>query len=99
MEINIKSLHFDADKKLIDFINSKVSKLSQFADNIIDVEVSLKLEKSDVNENKTVEIIVNIPKITGVFSKKNAKSFEEATDLCVEALKNQIKKEIGKLRS
>lgn len=98
MEINIKSLHFDADKKLIEFINSKVTKLSQYADNIIDIEVTLKLEKSDINENKIVEIIINIPKIIGIFSKKNAKSFEEAIDLCCEALKNQLIKEKGKQR-
>ncbi|MDR2836199.1 MAG: ribosome-associated translation inhibitor RaiA [Bacteroidales bacterium] len=98
MEINVKSLHFDADKKLVEFINNKVGKLSQVADNIIEVDVVLKLEKSDVNENKIAEISVNIPKITGIFAKRNAKTFEEAVDLSCEALKTQLKKEKGKQR-
>lgn len=98
MDIKIQSLHFDADKKLIDFINNKVKKLLQIADNIIDAEVVLKIDKSDVNDNKVVEITVNIPKISGIFAKKSGKSFEEAiTDVC-EALKNQIKREKEKQR-
>jgi len=45
MDIKIHSIHFDADKKLIDFIDGKVKKLVQFHDNIIGTEVFLRVEK------------------------------------------------------
>jgi len=98
MEIKIQSLRFDADKKLLDFINAKVGKLTQVTDNIIEAEVILKLEKSEENENKVVEITLNIPKMIGIFAKRNEKTFEEAVDNVCEALKSQLKRERGKQR-
>ena len=46
MKIRVEAVHFDADIKLIDFIKKKLSKIEQFYDQILDVSVSLKLEKS-----------------------------------------------------
>ncbi len=43
MEVNVQSIHFDADKKLIDFNQLKVGKLNQFYDKIIVSDVFLKL--------------------------------------------------------
>lgn len=96
MDINIHSIHFDADTKLLDFINTKLSKLSTFYDKIIDAEVFLRLDKSDTNENKLVEIKLNLPG-KEMFAKKQSKSFEESTDEVVEALRRQIKKHKEKL--
>jgi putative sigma-54 modulation protein len=91
MDIKIHSIHFDADKKLIDFINSKVKKLIQFYDNIIGVEVFLRVEKDQGTENKLAEIRLDIPG-NDVFAKRKTKSFEESIDNCVEAIKRQITK-------
>jgi len=96
MEIKIQSVRFDADKKLLEFIKTKVEKLTQVADNIIDIEVILKIEKSDINENKIVEITVNIPKITGIFAKRSSKTFEESIDLVCDAVRTQLKKQRGR---
>lgn len=96
MDINIHSIHFDADEKLLDFINQKLSKLSTFYDKIIDAEVFLRLDKSNVNENKLVEIKINLPG-KDMFAKKQSKSFEESTDEVVEALRRQVKKHKEKL--
>ena len=60
MKINIHSLHFDAGEKLLGFVNAKVSKLDTFHDGIIAADVTLKLEKSDISENKIAEIRVQI---------------------------------------
>jgi putative sigma-54 modulation protein len=91
MNINIQSVHFDADKKLLEFINKKVSKLSLFYDGIINSDVILRLDKNNEKENKITEI-----KIKGrkgeFFAKKQCNTFEEATDLACDALKSQIKK-------
>ena len=91
MDIKIHSIHFDADKKLIDFINNKVKKLIQFYDNIIGVEVFLRVEKDQGTENKLAEIRLDIPG-NDVFAKKKSKSFEESIDNSIEAIKRQITK-------
>ncbi|MCD4833744.1 MAG: ribosome-associated translation inhibitor RaiA [Bacteroidales bacterium] len=91
MDIKIHSIHFDADKKLIDFINSKVKKLIQFYDNIIGVEVFLRVEKNQGTENKLAEIRLDIPG-NDIFAKKKSKSFEESIDNSIEAIKRQITK-------
>ncbi len=91
MEINVHSLHFNADSKLLDFINAKVGKLETFYDGIVAADVTLKLEKSDKTENKVAEIKVSIPG-NDAFASNHAKTFEEAVDLTVDALKGQLKK-------
>lgn len=100
MKVNVKinSVHFDADKKLIEFIQERVNKLSNYYDKIIDSEVILKVENSHDTENKVAEIKLLIPG-NDVFAKKQCKSFEEATDLAVEALRRQLKKHKEKLRN
>jgi putative sigma-54 modulation protein len=98
MKLKIQSIHFDADKKLLDFIEEKVSKLDQFYDGIIGTDVILKLEKSSNVENKVAEIKIMIPG-NDLFAKKKSKSFEEAVDTCVEALKAQVKKRKEKAKT
>ena len=96
MDIQVNAIHFDADQKLVTFIEDRVGKLNQFYDNIVAGEVFLRLDKSDDNGNKVAEIKLNIPG-KELFAKKQCKSFEEATDQAVEALRKQIRKHKGKL--
>jgi putative sigma-54 modulation protein len=91
MTPNIQSVHFNADKKLIDFINEKVSKLSQFHDGIVGSDVILRVDKSDNQSNKTAEIKLSV-KGGQLFAKKQCETFEEAVDTAVDALRTQIKK-------
>lgn len=90
MKLQVQSIHFDADVKLIDFIQRKVDKLETFYDRMVDGEVFLRLNNEGI-ENKTVEIKLNMPG-TQLFATEKAKSFEAATDLATEALRNQLKK-------
>ena len=60
MTLKIQSVHFDADKKLLAFVEEKVDKLTHYYDGIINSEVILKLDKSDAAENKIAEIKVHI---------------------------------------
>ena len=90
MKLQMHSIHFDADQKLIDFIQKKVDKLETFYDRMVDGEVFLRLNNSGI-ENKTVEIKLNIPG-GQLFAKEEAKSFEEATDQATEALRRQLRK-------
>jgi putative sigma-54 modulation protein len=97
MDIKIHSIRFDADTKLLDFIDIKVQKLIQFFDEIIGAEVFLRLDKSQDFENKVVEIRLLLPG-NELFAKKQSKTFEESTDLSVEALRKQIIRYKSKLR-
>jgi putative sigma-54 modulation protein len=91
MKLQMHSIHFDADRKLIDFIQRKADKLDTYYDRIVDGEVFLRLDKNERNENKIVEIKMNVPGKT-LFAKHQSESFEAATDEAVEALRRQIKK-------
>jgi len=95
MNMKIHSLHFDADQKLIDFVESKLNKLSQYEERIIGAEVFLRLEKNQNTENKVAEIKLNISR-NELFAKKQCRTFEEATDQSVEALRRQLIKKKGK---
>lgn len=97
MNVQINAVKFKADKKLEDFIQSKVNKLTQFYDGVIGSEVTLKVDASEKPENKITEIRLKIPG-NDLFAKKQTDSFEESTDIAVEALKRQLKKHKEKIR-
>lgn len=91
MQVKIQSVHFNADNKLEMFIEEKLSKLTNHYDQIIGSDVILRLENSATRENKIAEIKLKIPG-NDLFAKKQSKTFEEATDLAIDALKRQISK-------
>ncbi|WP_070138003.1 ribosome hibernation-promoting factor, HPF/YfiA family [Crocinitomix algicola] len=91
MDLQVHSVHFDADRKLIDFIHKKIGKLELYFDNIIAGEVFLRLGSPSEPANKVAEIKLAIPG-KELFAKKECKSFEEATDLACEALRKQVTK-------
>lgn len=97
MNITIHSVHFKADKKLEDFVNEKVSKLENYFEGVISTEVTLRLDKNLTTGNKVAEIRINIPG-NDLFAKKQAASFEQATDTAVDALRKQITRHKEKLR-
>lgn len=97
MDIKIHSIRFDADTRLLEFITAKVRKLIQYFDDIVGAEIFLRLDKSQDLENKVVEIRLTLPG-SELFAKKHSKTFEESTDLSVEALRKQIMKHKTKLR-
>lgn len=96
MKLQMHSIHFDADKKLIDFIQKKADKLDTFYGRIIDGEVTLRLNKDETQENKLVELKVRIPG-QQLFAREQAKSFEAAADMAAEAMIRQLKKQKAKL--
>ena len=96
MKISVQSIHFNADRKLLAFIQKKADKLDQFFDQIISAEVYLRLEKTEDELNKILEIKLNLPG-NMLFSKQQCKSFEEAADLATESLRRQIDRYKSKL--
>jgi len=92
MNIQVKTLHFTADQKLIDFVNKKVPKLDTYYEGIISAEVIMKVVKPEVANNKVAEIKLSIPGTDYLFAEKQADSFEEAIDMAIDAIRRQITK-------
>ncbi len=91
MNIKIDTVHFDADKKLIEFIEKKINKVARKSSDIISADVVLRLDKSETNENKIAEIRFEVPG-NDLFAKKQAKTFEEGVDTALSALEKQIER-------
>ena len=92
MNVNIQTVHFDADSKLIGYINRKLQKLNNFSDRIIQVNVFLKLDNVvHAIKDKIAEIRVHIPR-HNFFVKSTSKSFEGSFDDALESMVTQIKK-------
>ena len=91
MKVNIQSIHFIADKKLLAFIEKKLEKLGTYYDGIRSMDVYLKLEKHQEGENKIVEVKVNM-NTNPLFAKEQGVSFESATDMVLDKLVAQVKK-------
>lgn len=90
MKLQVHSIHFDADRKLINFIQKKLDKLDTFYDRLVDGEVFLRLN-NEGTENKTVEIKLRVPG-NMLFATEKARSFEAATGLATDALRMQLDK-------
>jgi len=92
MNVNIQSVHFDADRKLIDYVRKKLEKLVNFHDRIIEVNVFLKLDNVvHVIKDKIAEIRVHVPR-HNFFVKSTSKSFEESFDDALGSLVTQMKR-------
>jgi len=98
MKVSINSVHFKTDKKLEDFIQDKVGKLNTFYEGVIGGEVTLKLESHDKVKMKVAEIRLMV-KGYDLFARKESQTFEEATDVAVEALRRQLRKHKEKMRN
>jgi len=97
MDVQIQTVHFDADTKLIDHVNKKIQKLNTFHDRIVNVEIYLKLDNIGHNiKDKVAEIKVHIPKHS-YFVKQSSKSFEESFDKALDSMANQLKRQKEKL--
>lgn len=89
MEIRKQAINFDADVKLLDFIDKKLSKLETFYDNIVSTDVFLKLEKTGQIQDKIAEIKMHVPGST-LIAKETSKTFEESIDLGASSLRRQL---------
>jgi putative sigma-54 modulation protein len=89
MNVNINSVHFKADAKLENFITAKLQKLNSLYDGIIGSEIILKVENTEEKENKIVEarLLLNGHDLMAT---KQAKTFEEAADDAINAIRKQL---------
>lgn len=91
MQILIQSPHITPTEQLIKFVKDKISKLSHFDDRIETADVFLKIEKSDLTDDKVCEIRLVIPG-DDLFVKKQSDTFEDAVNKAIDALHGEIDK-------
>ena len=95
MNVQIQSVKFDADKRLVEFVNAKMAKLDRFAERATGAEVILKLDKDHEKGNKIATITLHMPG-EDLVACHLSKAFEESVDEAIDALKRQIERFKGK---
>ena len=93
MEVNIKSIHFDATEKLQDFINKKVNRLARHYENISNVEVTLNVVKPETSMNKEAGIKISVPQQEDIFASKTADS-----DKTLKSLERNVDNSAGRFK-
>jgi len=96
MKAIYQATNFDADQKLIDFIQKKLDKLDNFNDRVIEAEVYMKLNNTG-EKNKTLEIKIAVPG-NDIMVSRDAETFEKAMDLAYDVLKRQLRKQKEKMK-
>lgn len=93
MRLQMQAVRFNADERLLAFIQNKMNKLETFYDNITSGDVFLKLDKGETSkvQKKVVEVKLYVPG-GSVFVSEEGTTFEEATDLAIDTLKMKVKK-------
>ena len=89
MNVQIQAVKFDADRKLIEFVEAKMAKLD--IERATGADVILKLDKDNEKGNKVAIIRIEVPG-DDLVAEARSKSFEESVDNAIDALKKQIEK-------
>ncbi|MEG1611783.1 MAG: ribosome-associated translation inhibitor RaiA [Alistipes sp.] len=91
MNVKIQSVKFDADKRLVDFVEAKMSKLDRFAERSTGADVTMKLDKDLEKGNKVATITLHMPG-EDLVAEHRSKAFEESVDEAIDAIKRQLEK-------
>lgn len=98
MKVTVQSIDFNADQKLVDFIQAKLDKVENIYDRVVRAEVFLKVLNTTEPENKISEILLSIPG-DDLMVKRTNKTFEEGIDEGVSTLRRQLQKRKGKINA
>jgi putative sigma-54 modulation protein len=97
MNVNIQTVHFDADSKLVTYVETRIPKIYQFHEKITKVDVYLKLDNVvHTIKDKIAEIKIHIPGHS-FFVKQSSKSFEQSFDEALDSMIMQIKRQKEKV--
>jgi len=98
MKVNVQSVNFTVDRKLVEFIQKRMDKLENYYDKVIDSYVYLKVENTSSKDNKIAEVKVSVPGDEFIV-KKQCKTFEEAIDEATNSLQRVLLKRKEKMRA
>ncbi|HAD11270.1 MAG TPA: ribosome-associated translation inhibitor RaiA [Saprospirales bacterium] len=99
MKVSVQSIHFNADAKLIEFIEKKLMRLDRYFDKKrpIEAEVHLKLQDTGRQiQEKVIEIKLHVPG-GWVIDKKTGRTFESAVTASTDTLKRQLLRHKGRV--
>lgn len=96
MKINVHSVGFTARTSELEFAEQKVTKLLRFEDEILDADVTLRIDNSS-SERYEADIRLKV-KGDELFASKSGDSIQEAIDESVDALRGQLLKRKGKIK-
>jgi len=88
MKMNLQSVNFNADQKLIDFTQKKLDKLDTYFDKIIHADVYFKVQNTSGKDNKITEVLLSVPG-GDIMVKKTCSKFEACVDHCVKTINKQ----------
>ncbi len=90
IQISVKSLHFHADAKLLEFIEKKLGRLGRYFDRPVEAEVHLKLQDTGGKiHEKITEVKLHVPG-GWLMDKKTGRTFEAAISASSDTLKRQL---------
>lgn len=90
MKIHVQNVGLTPRQELLDLIDEKLSKLDRYSDRIQEARVTLRVDKAQDRNNKTIEVKLVIPG-DDIFVKKIGESFEEALQKASETLQREVK--------
>jgi putative sigma-54 modulation protein len=98
MKVSVNAVNFSVDRKLVVFIQERLTKLEKYYDKVVSADVFLKVEKTSEKENKVVEVKIHVPG-DDFMVKKQYRTFEEALEVSAESLERLLVKRKEKVRS
>jgi len=98
MKVSVNAVNFSVDRKLVVFIQERLTKLEKYYDKVVSADVFLKVEKTSEKENKVVEVKIHVPG-EDFMVKKQYRTFEEALEVSAESLERLLVKRKEKVRS
>ena len=97
MKLNIQTVHFSMKSVLRTYIEKRINKFSTYYNRIIGVDLYLVLDNQSDQQNKRVEIRVQIPGDDIVVTKQSD-TFEKAVDLAASAAERMLVRRKEKTR-
>lgn len=98
MKVNVHAVNFNVDRKLVGYVQSRLSKLEKYYDRVVYSDVFFKLDNTSDKENKIAEIKVNVPGDEFIV-KKQCKTFEEAVEQAADSMERLLTKRKQKVRA
>ncbi len=92
MKVSVQSIHFNADAKLVEFIEQKLMRLNRYFDKNRSVEAEVHLKLQDTGgavKEKVIEIKLHVPG-GWMIDKKTGRTFESAVTASADTLKRQL---------